>query len=98
MPDVVSCPEAADLEKIALGDLSIECSEELLQHISVCPRCAACLDSIVAEDALVAALRCGDEASRPEQEVVGRLLDSVRGLVADTRNEADDRTTPAVEP
>jgi serine/threonine protein kinase/WD40 repeat protein len=93
MADILACPESDQLMKFELGELSEEKSTALINHITNCSNCATRLSSIVAEDSLVDAVRSDVKApERPEQDAVRRLLEKVRGLVAETNAERDDQT------
>jgi serine/threonine protein kinase/WD40 repeat protein len=93
MADILACPELHQLTKIALGEFPEEKAAAMIEHLANCSNCATRLSSIVAEDSLVDAVRSKDAApAQPELDAVQRLLERVRGLVAETKGVQADQT------
>ncbi len=93
MAEILACPKSDELANIALGHLPEANAAALIEHIATCSNCVTRLQSIAAEDSLVEAVGSKDlTPAWPEQDAVRRLLEKVRGLVAETKGEQADQT------
>ncbi len=81
MQGVSSCPAAADLRRLLLGQVPDDQAEPIEQHLLECRRCVQALGSLKDEDAVMLALRQGSGADEVGQGAeVEALIRRVAGL------------------
>jgi WD40 repeat protein/serine/threonine protein kinase len=81
MPTARACPDLAEYQRLASGQLSSAAVEDLLGHLESCAACAQRLEGLADKDALVDLLRQAQSKSGgPPSEVVTRLVERIRAL------------------
>jgi hypothetical protein len=82
MPAASACPDAADLQRLLLGQIRRPDAERLEQHLGQCSRCSSTAMTLRAEDTLVEALRAAAQPPLVEsgEEVPDGLIERLKQL------------------
>src|SRR5690242_5760300 len=93
-----SCPPPADLQRLALGQVSESAAERLGQHLIACAACQTTLQGIEKQDTLVSALRHRSVSlPRPQNAVVKDLVEQMKKL-GEAPTGTPDPGAQALEP
>lgn len=85
MAQIRSCPDAAVLKRLVLGEVAAPDNETLVRHVEDCDQCVAVLSSMKHDDTLVEMIRAKDtsvEGKQQEQEALRRLQSRLNALAA----------------
>src|SRR2546426_1063313 len=80
MPTVSACPDREVLERLLLGQIPLPEVEALETHVDSCRQCAATLQGLNAEDALVAAMRQARDPTAQVPEAAEALIPWLKRL------------------
>ncbi len=83
MPHVSACPQISDLRKLALGHLTPQELEPLVEHLETCDSCLRTVHSLPSSDPLIDQLAQAKSLPKgPDEEIVSRLIERLKHLEA----------------
>jgi serine/threonine protein kinase len=82
MQPVNACPERNAYQRQLHGELPPSEVERLCEHLAFCSSCSAVVQTLLGEDTLLSALRCGSVESSTEKEVPANLMRRLLALAA----------------
>ena len=98
MSDLLACPDAGRLKRLAHGELSDPEAVSLGSHIVECDHCAALLDAFHKDDPLVKDLAAAVKAPLHDDSTVNRLMDRLaRTPPASLDNDTEIHNTPDLQ-
>ncbi|HVS36450.1 MAG TPA: protein kinase, partial [Gemmataceae bacterium] len=81
MNTVAACPDSPTLQEYLLGRMSEEAAAVVEAHLASCPDCRKRLPAIPAEDDFVAEFRAQGLRPQPNDALLDRMVDRLRGVV-----------------
>jgi WD40 repeat protein len=82
-----TCPSAADLEKLMVGQMSEPEVEQLAEHLEHCPRCVETVRGLHLNDTLLEAARRSPAAGDPGETALEQVIQRLKGLQAQAVTE-----------